>query len=319
MKDFCLFAVDRNWKFRDGPTVGSNASSVEKAGDFELVDPVSLGDRLFGIGYVKQRSVFVLFDDLHGLVESVEKFKGFSTDGYKGPLEEGGVRLLVVTCHGGPGILFVDGVDANGSNPKDFLSAKTVVRYSSDLKRLGKFLARNDVSTGGSNFATVRFDGCNAGADTKNPAKERGSELLIALSQIWDGTRVVAFADYGIGTGTKSAPYLYGGAQDSNVYFEDSQAEPEFGKLKMIFSSWRSESSPNAKIAQDGVIVKRPIHEVLDQSPEVIEHMMETNTLDRDTIEAFGIGGAASNGAMFRLPAPTGAASRPGSIFRTQP
>jgi len=319
MKDVALFAVDRNWKFKDGPTVGSNASSVEKQGDFELVDPVSRGDRMFGTGYVKQRSVFVLFDDLHGLVESLEKFKGFSTKGFEGPLEAGEVRLLVITCHGCPGVLFIDGVNADGSN-SIFLSSKTIVRYASDLKRLGKFLAKNDASKGvRSNFATVRLDGCNSGADTNDPTKSRGSDLLIALSQIWDGTRVVGFADYGIGTGTKTAPYRYGGAEDSDVYFGDSQTEPEFGKLKMIFSSWRSESSPNARIAQDGVIVKRPVREVLGQSPEVIEHQMATHTLDQDTIEAFGIGGAASNGASFRLPAPTGAASGPGSIFRTQP
>jgi hypothetical protein len=319
MKDVTLFAVDRNWKYQDGKTVGSSAPTVEKAGDFELIDPVSPGDKWFGLGYVKKRSVFVLFDDLCGLVDSLEKFKGFSSEGFKEPIEAGGVRLLVITCHGCPGILFVDGVNAHGSNPKDFLSAKTIFRYSSDLRRLGKFLA--DISKRGrSNFSTVRFDGCNAGADTNNPAQARGSELLIALSQIWDGARVVAFADYGMGEGTKIAPYRYGGAEDSGVYFDDSQSEPEtFGIVKMALSSWRSEDSPNAKIAQDGVILKRPIHEVLGQSHEVIEHQMATHTVDRDTIEAFGIGGAASNGTMFRLPAPVGAASRPGGLFRTRP
>ncbi|HME37272.1 MAG TPA: hypothetical protein VKF84_18725 [Candidatus Sulfotelmatobacter sp.] len=319
MKDINLFAVDRNW-FPAGRTVGSSATSVEKEGDFELVDPVSAGDRVFGIGYVTQRAVFVLFDDLRGLVDSLENFKGFSTKGFEGPLEAGGVRLLVITCHGRPGVLFIDGVDANGVNAKDFLSPSTMAKYASDLTRLGKFLATNNASKGGaSKFATIRFDGCNAGADTNSAAEARGSDLLVALSQIWDGTRVVAFADYGIGRGTKKAPYTFGGAEDSNVYFSDTSTEPEFGKLKMIFSSWRSENSPNAKIAQDGIIVKRPVREVLEQPREVIEHQMATHTLDRDTIEAFGIGGASSNGAAFRLPAPVGAASRASSIFRTRP
>jgi hypothetical protein len=317
VKDISLFAIDRNWAGA-GKTVGMEATQVEKVGDFEIVDPASLGDKWFGVGYVKRRVVSVLFDTLDELAEKIESFPGFvKTEGFKDPIEPGGITLLVVVCHGRPGVLFIDGVDANGVNPSAFLTASRIANYAADLGKLRKYLAARDPSRGGSlQFATIRFDGCNAGADTTDPHEARGSDLLIALSKAWPGTRVVAFVDYGIGRENNSAPFRFQGAEDSNVYFDETQQEPKFGRWAAAFHGWRSENSPNAKIAQDGVIVSRPAHEIFGQSPGAVERQMRDGTLDRSTIELYGIGGATAQGA-YALPAPTGASGRRGSFFRS--
>lgn len=293
------------------------AKQVEKVGDFEIVDPPTLADKWFG-GYLKGRVVSVLFDNLADLVRKIESFKGFvKTEDFKDPIEPGGITLLVVVCHGRPGVLFIDGVDANGVNTTAFLTASTIANYSADLGKLGKYLAASDASRGGSRqFATIRFDGCNAGADTTDPHEARGSDLLIAISKAWPGTRIVAFVDYGIGRETESAPFRFGGAEDSNVYFDETQREPKFGRWAAAFHDWRSEDSPNAKIAQDGVIVRRPAHEILRPSPGTAERQMRDRTLDRSTIELYGIGGARAQGA-YALPGPTGASGRLGSFFRS--
>ena len=316
MKDIDLFAIDRNWKSA-GKTVGIKAPQVEKIGDFELVDPVSLGDKLFGSGYVKHRVVSVLFDDLDDLVGKIESFQGFvKTGGFKGAIEPGGIRLLVVVCHGRPGVLFIDGVDASGK-ATNYLSAATIAKYSRDLGRLGKYLAAAVGSKGSTQpFATIRFDGCNAGADSTDPHEARGSDLLVGLSHIWPGTRIVAFIDYGIGTGSQTAPFAFAGAEDSNVYFDDTKLEPVFGKWDIATHAWRSENSPNAKIAQDGVILCRPSHEILRTRRRDFERELATspfNLYAKGAVTSCGIGQSYSD-----LPAPTGASVRPGTLYHPQ-
>ncbi|MFY9792492.1 MAG: hypothetical protein WAJ99_15025 [Candidatus Sulfotelmatobacter sp.] len=254
MKDIALYAIDRNWN-PQVDTLGLEASVVETDGDFELVDPLK---NMSGEQYVKGRSVTVVFDDLHELVESLESFQGFSADGFQGAIEKHGVKLLLMIVHGAPGALFVE-----GNNRPEFLAPLTFMNYADDLDRLGKFLATN---------ATVRFDGCNAGSDVNGPLQARGSELLIALSKIWSGVRVVGFTDYGSGHETIGDRRVWA-ATDTNVYFPAPEPDNS-GFFRRVWSNlWeknRSENSPNAKIAQDGAIIKTPASEVLCPKDDVL-------------------------------------------------
>lgn len=250
MKDIDLYAIDRNWK-HGFPTAGIDATVLNTKGDFQLVKPPWWSAR----NYLERRSVSVVFDNLHELIEKLKSFKGFDTgaEAEKGPIESGQIKLLVIICHGAAGILFVDGVDEHNSNPTDYLTSSTIPKYSADLTELGKYLASG---------STVRCDGCNAAYDPGDPHQPRGTDLLISLSKFWLGVKVIAFRDFGIGLETKEAPFLFSGAEDSDM-FPQGTAEPEFTLSQKFWGSYRTENSPNAKVAQDGHIVKAPVQDVL--------------------------------------------------------
>jgi hypothetical protein len=269
LKGINLYAIDRNWKY-GAPTVGLDADVLITDGDFELSEPSGAS---WARHYAKHRAVSVVFDDLHDLATKLGSFKGFVA-GPKakplaktelGPLEPLGIQLLVMLCHGSPGVLFVNGVDEHG-NSGDFLASSTLSTYSSDLTELGKYLAAN---------ATVRFDGCNSGSDTYDPRKPRGTDLLIALSKLWPGVRVVAFTDYGIGQETDSSPHRFVAAEDSEIHYPEP--DPAFTGVDALKASWRSEFSPHAKIARDGAIIKQPV-------PEVLRNQYLSCPIDRATI-----------------------------------
>jgi hypothetical protein len=282
LKGINLYAIDRNWKY-GAPTVGLDAGVLITDGDFELSEPTGAS---WARRYAKHRAVSVVFDDLHDLVTKLGSFKGFVA-GPKakplakselGPLEAGGIQQLVMICHGSPGVLFVNGVDEHG-NSGTFLAPSTLSTYSSDLKELGKYLAAD---------ATVRFDGCNAGSDTYEPSKPRGTDLLIALSKLWPGIRVVAFTDYGIGQETDSSPHRFVAAEDSDIHYPEP--EPAFTPADALKGSWRSEYSPHARIARDGAITKQP-------APDVLRNQYLSCPMDQPTIrddDAHGHCGAKS-------------------------
>jgi len=282
LKGINLYAIDRNWKAAS-PTVGLDAGVLITDGDFELSEPTGAP---WARRYAKHRAVSVVFDSLHELVTKLASFKGFTTDAKqtslpqaeKGPLEAGGIQLLVMICHGRPGVLFVNGVDEKG-NSSEYLAPSTMTTYSPDLKALGKYLAAD---------ATVRFDSCNSGSDTYEPNNPRGTDLLIALSKLWPGVRVVAFTDYGIGQETDSSPHRFVAAEGSDIHYPEP--EPAFTGRDALKASWRSEHSPHAKIAQNGTIIKQPV-------PEVLRNQYLSCPIDQATIhddDAHGHCGAKS-------------------------
>jgi hypothetical protein len=106
------------------------------------------------------------------------------------------------------------------------------------------------------------LEGCSAGGGTA------GSELLIELSKIWPGRRVVAFETtmaYGWDRGRKSEFCGEVGYRDTNSpdecygdreSCERQRYQPDWNNLDKL--PWGSEHSTHAKVVQDGKILKDP-------------------------------------------------------------
>lgn len=253
MKDVVLFAIDRKWRSRSyARTTGLEGTIIESKGDFELVIQSAIQASYAPIEEV----VSVVFDSLDGLLQELDSFPGFSNS-HQGRLEAGGIRLMVMICHGAPGVLFVNGVD-KGGNSGDYLDSKTMdTKYSSDLQKLGTYLRAD---------ATVRFDSCNAGSGYY------GDILLTKLSKLWPGIRVVGYTDYGLVDPNEHVTMLattpettlrVRGVYDTGLHDREPDRFDELSKRDLGLLAMRSEHSPNAKIAQNGQLVKRPAQEVL--------------------------------------------------------
>ena len=265
MKDIDLYAIDRNYS-PGVRTAGLKGTVLESKGDFELVDPL---EHFAGKQYIARRAVTVVFSILNRLVTALESFgdPGFETEGFRGFFETGGIKLFAIMCHGCPG-----GVDINGLRRNyEYLAASTVAPYSEDLQKAASMWPANggpwndetlarDLRRLGNFLGTdsaVRFDGCNIGSG------DPGTDFLVTLSTVWPGIRVIAFSDYAIGAPSKksSEPRLWGVA-DSNDQYPEHPSEFEM-KVKSFWNAPRSEASPNAKIAQNGCIIKWPASEIL--------------------------------------------------------
>lgn len=176
-------------------------------------------------------------------------------------IPRGGIGRLAIMAHGKTG----GKVDIFG---RDFeeqgnLNPDTVeeIRYS--LQRIGRYTQ----DTG----SLILFFGCVAGKG------ERGTQLLVKLSQLWPGRSVVGFTTLGdrhpgeMGRKGGSDCELQG-MRDTDAFGDDFGSNMSQSELDNLWNDlakmpWASETSPHAKVALNGWVYRWPVDE---QHPWVV-------------------------------------------------
>jgi hypothetical protein len=163
------------------------------------------------------------------------------------------LRRVGLSAHGDPGLFAINGVDEK-MNPID-PPMKADDSLMGTFGNLLRFLNNVMIDDG-----ILLLHGCSAGS------RDNGSRLLMQLSNALRPRKVVAFKTVGFQSvekqrrgadqcrepGARDTPY-YGNAsgdEQYNRYFKDGQ----WDDLKAL--PWQSETSPHAKIAQNGVIIQ---------------------------------------------------------------
>jgi uncharacterized protein DUF4347 len=153
----------------------------------------------------------------------------------------GAFSRLAIDVHGAPGAIVAD------SDNKTFTFDDLWQKYRSQLEAMNKML------DGG---ASLLIMGCNVGAAAA------GDSFLIHLSEKFPGHKVVGITTIGetmrqtrsgggcSEPGMKDSPY---DNPSTNMPKMKEQREKEFLTLP-----WASEDSPHAKVALNGVIIRRP-------------------------------------------------------------
>lgn len=170
---------------------------------------------------------------------------------FKSEKSSGVLERLAINSHGIEGELQINGTSTPG------ITADNVSTYGADLKAIGDYLV-----VGGSVFLM----GCLAGRG------KAGTELLVALSRIWGGCRVIGFSTIGYRSsgGMKAtgdscfAPGMRD--TDETSSWSESQMDKRFKSMwyDMTKLPWASSTSPHAKIAKNGAITKWPDGEAAD-------------------------------------------------------
>jgi hypothetical protein len=162
------------------------------------------------------------------------------------------LRRVGFNAHGDPGLFAINGVDEKMHSIEPPMRAEDSINGT--FGKLLQFLNNVMMDDG-----ILLLQGCLAGANVM------GSKLLMQLSNALRPRKVVGFKTVGFQSvekqrrggdvcrepGARDTPY-YGNAsgdEQYNRYFKDGQWE-NLGVLP-----WQSETSPNAKIAQNGVII----------------------------------------------------------------
>jgi Domain of unknown function (DUF4347) len=156
------------------------------------------------------------------------------------------IARLAILAHGDrPGQVLLEGKAkvANG------LNAGNVEQHEELLKKMGGFLAAD---------AEVLFMSCIAGRG------QAGAELLIKLSKLWAGCKVVGFTT--IGYRHPGAMKRLGEACEEVGMRETDAPDPIYinhdrlGKMWFDLEKlpWSSASTPHAKVALNGVIIQSP-------------------------------------------------------------
>lgn len=205
------------------------------------------------------------FDDLADLAERLEQFDLPDYMG-GGRIQRGELQTLSIDAHGSPGRFFCNGIRGRQ------LRSRTVSSFRGPLRRIGlltassRHTARDPVYGSGDtswDASTIMLMGCNSarGAD--------GDRLLTRLSYEWPHRLVVGFSVtiahlrsiYRLHEGTAQEcvrPFpLDSGRSDLHTDGVDeylSTLDPT-DATRIPFAS---PTSPNAKVAQDGAIIRRP-------------------------------------------------------------
>ena len=170
----------------------------------------------------------------------------------------GQVTRLAINAHGLPGKLYVGGspspdLAVDPKADRQAILVQNLASMAADLQRIHAATAPE---------ATIFLMGCVAGQTTK------GTELLKALSQLyWPDRRIVAFTTTGYQAGNRMLrrdetcmePGMRD-TQDINQSAPGSQASldriNQWNDLNMM--PWASDTSPGAKIAENGQIIRQP-------------------------------------------------------------
>lgn len=167
-----------------------------------------------------------------------------------GPLQRGQLSRLAINAHGGVGEVAI-----NGNAPdRTFLTTATL---ATDAAMRDDLIAIRDVLDP---TAPVMFFGCLAGRNTP------GTALLIALSQLFFGHRVVGFTTLGFTHGARQSRgggFTNPGMRDTVHLFPAGSELEEAQRYGPIWNDlnalpWGSEISPHAKVALDGRIISGP-------------------------------------------------------------
>jgi hypothetical protein len=172
----------------------------------------------------------------------------------------GKVTQLAINAHGIPGTLYTggspDGTKVFDPRAEHFaISVENLRAVAGDLLRI-----RDAMDLG----ATVFLMGCLAGQG------QDGTDMLKVLSQCWPGRRIVAFTTVGF---QDADLMLRDGKFCTEPGMRDTQAvnqsppglapwgeETMWKNLNML--PWASETSPGAKIALNGQIIRQPAIDV---------------------------------------------------------
>lgn len=166
-------------------------------------------------------------------------------------LSKGTITRLAINSHGAPGFFDLDGSGALLMTQNDrFLTVTTMGnKFNSQLAMIKMQLASDGI---------VLFMGCNLGQG------EQGSEFLRTLSQtLFRGLLVVAFTTVGVSMQQYRAGQHCTNPGMRDTPFERPATTPELENVRyqggVLFQlPWASESSPHAKTAKNGVILKNP-------------------------------------------------------------
>jgi hypothetical protein len=178
----------------------------------------------------------------------------------------GKVTRLAINAHGEPGRLYLGGSPAVNLvfDPKaegQALSVQNLPSMVADLERI-----YNATATG----STIFLMGCLAGQTTA------GTELLKQLSQLWPDRRIVAFTTVGYQASGRmwrdkegcSEPGMRDTIDINKSAYGSQASEDRFdGWDNLNMMPWASDTSPGAKIAQNGQIIRQPPIDVLPASP----------------------------------------------------
>ena len=160
-------------------------------------------------------------------------------------IKRGEIQRLAIHAHGSLGTIYI-----NGQRNPATLSAKTVNTNHSCLYEIGLMTPDNK-----SNPAVILFVGCIAGTG------KDGTNLLIALSNLWPNRKVVAFASLGFAHGGEmkrsGESCTEPGMRDTNALYA-GEANDNAGKYWKDLKTWpwASETSPRAKVALNGAIIQ---------------------------------------------------------------
>ena len=182
----------------------------------------------------------IIFRDIGDLATKIEKFQLFE------------IKRLAIHAHGGPGAVFING----SYNQDSQLTARSVANnHQSFLRRIGMRtpeIGPRTRGTGGKK-AVILFVGCKAAVG------ESGTQLLLALSRLWQNRMVVAFGSLGYVAGGETRRR---GEQCSEPGMRDTgkmnpgEAEDDIGMWSDLKKwPWASESSPSAKVALNDRII----------------------------------------------------------------
>jgi hypothetical protein len=184
------------------------------------------------------------------------------------PIQPGEITRLAIMAHGGQaGVWYPNGkwkggvpVTVGGSLLPDGGATELLERWRVPLERIGKYTRAQPVGS------TIILMGCMAGQG------KGGTELLMALSEIWPGQKVVGFdvigyRDSGMAYRGNSLGGEYVGMKltwfMSDIEFEANQRRnhDEIGK-RWDELEWASEfSKDHAKIVRDQRLIKCPAEE----------------------------------------------------------
>ncbi len=189
-------------------------------------------------------------------------------------LRKGSVSRLGIHAHGLPGAVFFEGQNKK----KDALTMKSLMRFNSHLRNVGASTAQD---------ATILFVGCLAGKGWE------GRQLLEALSKVWPGRKVVAFTTIGfVSGGDQMRPgerCTEPGMRDTDntspvLSWADQQKAygPIWKDLQKL--PWASETSPHAKVAFNGKIIRKPKYEN-DDPPKKMHYLPAW--LDKELYQAW--------------------------------
>lgn len=200
------------------------------------------------------------FSSLNDLANKLY-LKPLKTPSHVPPIEKGSVSRLGIHVHGLPGEIYFEGQDKK----KDALTIKSLKRFYKHLYNIG-------LST--SQDATILIVGCLAGQGWE------GRQLLEALSKVWPGRKVVAFTTIGfVSGGNQKRPgesCTEPGMRDTNNTSPSltwAQQQDTYGPIWKDLKTlpWASETSPNAKVAVNGNIIRKPNYEN-DDPPKKITY-----------------------------------------------
>ncbi len=161
------------------------------------------------------------------------------------PIQRGDILRLAIMAHGDKGGKIMD----NGRGASSFLTASRVPEFHEALHNIGLYTRQG---------STILLMGCLAGQG------QNGTDLLVALSQVWPERHVVGFSTLGYrhpgAMKRRGEPCELPGMRDTEGWDEIAANPPAWDKQWSDFVSlpWASESSRHAKVVSNGVIEHYP-------------------------------------------------------------